>query len=258
MCPGFWNTIWFSDFCQMVTMSGGKSTRSAQPQLVNFVGTPEDLPLADLPTRRNVLQKMMLDKLNDPRDNRHIPTMELAAKTGRAVLSQWSQMNTQMMSTLVKEKEVVRRVFVLWTRMEEVASGGKKKASGKRKKYGQAGEQRKAFVASLDKLFDIVSCQCTILSCSEFSCSDNCKAGVHIDCSCPKETRIPELELEFIHDQRKKSGVKGRLMIAGRDMVETARQQKLLSRQLKEEQRKEKREAKEAAKEKALFEAPGT
>ena len=62
-------------------MSGGKSTIFAQPQLSNFVGTAEDLPLADLPTRRNVLQKMMLEKLNDPRDYRNIPTR--AGKTGR-------------------------------------------------------------------------------------------------------------------------------------------------------------------------------
>ena len=216
--PELKNTIWFSDFSHKLTMSGRKSTRSAQPQLVNLAGPPEDLPLADLPTRRNVPQKMMQEKLNDPslRYERHIPTMELAGKTGWAVLSLWTQMNTQMTRALVKEKEVVRRVFLLWTRMEEVASGGRKKASGKRKKYGQAGEERKAFMANLDQLFDIVSCQCPILSCSEFSCSDK----VHTNCSCPKEIRIPELELEFINDQRRKSGSKGKLMIAGRDKAE--------------------------------------
>ena len=85
-------------------MSAAKSTRSTQPTLSDFVGTPEELPLADLPTRRNVLQKMMLEKLNDPRYERHIPTMELAGKTGRAVLSLWTQMNTQMTRALVKEK----------------------------------------------------------------------------------------------------------------------------------------------------------
>ena len=235
-------------------MSAAKSTRSTQPTLSDFVGTPEELPLADLPTRRNVLQKMMLEKLNDPRYERHIPTMELAGKTGRAVLSLWTQMNTQMTRALVKEKEVIRRVFLLWTRMEEVTSGGKKKASGKRKKYGQAGEERKAFLANLDKLFDIVSCQCPMLSCSEFGCSDDCKDRIHINCSCPKENRIPALELEFINDQRSKTGVKGKFMIAGRDKKETACQQKLLLRQQKEEQRKERREEKEAAKEKELFE----
>ena len=234
-------------------MSAGKGTRSAQPQLGNFVGTPQDLPLADLPTRRNVLQKMMWEKLNDPRDYRNIPTMELAGKTGRAVISIWTQMNSEMTRALLKEKEVVRRAFMLWTRMEEAASGGKKKASGKRKKYGQAGGEKKAFVESLDRVFDIVGCHCPIMNCSEFSCTDGCKARVHIVCSCPKESKIPELELEFMHDQRSKTGVKGKLMIAGKDKVETARQQKLLQRQLKEKQRREEREAKEAAREEELF-----
>ena len=63
-------------------MSGGKSTRFAQPQLSNFVGTAGDLPLADLLTRRKLLHKMMLEKLNNPRDYRNIPTMELTGKTG--------------------------------------------------------------------------------------------------------------------------------------------------------------------------------
>ena len=63
-------------------MSGGKSTRLAKPQLSNFVGTADDLPLVDLLTRRNLLKKMMLEKLNDPRDYRNIPTMELTGKTG--------------------------------------------------------------------------------------------------------------------------------------------------------------------------------
>ena len=247
--------ILVSDSSFQLKMSAKKGTRSAQPQLMNFVGPPEELPLADLPTRRNVLQKMMLDKLNDPRYEKQIPIIELARKTGHAVLSLWTKQNTQMTGALVKEKEVVRRVLLLWNRMEEAATGGRRnrKSSGKRKKYGQAAEERKAFLANLDQLFDIVSCQCPILSCSEFSCSDNCEAKVHINCTCPKEHKIPELELEFIYDQRHKSGSKGKLMIAGRDKRETARQQKLLLRQLKEEQRKEKREEKEAAREKELF-----
>ena len=35
----------------------------------DVVGKPEDLPLADLPTRRNVLQKMLFEKLNSPVDD---------------------------------------------------------------------------------------------------------------------------------------------------------------------------------------------
>ena len=64
---------------------------------------------------------------------------------------------------VVSEKEVVRRVLMLWTRMEKVASGRKKKSSGKRKKYGKAREERESFLADLDKLIDICRCHCPIL-----------------------------------------------------------------------------------------------
>ena len=60
-------------------MSGGPSTRaSAQTPMVDMVGGPEELPLADLPTRRSVLRKMFLEKVN-PRDIRNIPNMEVRA-----------------------------------------------------------------------------------------------------------------------------------------------------------------------------------
>ena len=44
-------------------MSGGPSTRaSAHTHFVDLVGGPEELPLADLPTRRSVLRKMILEE----------------------------------------------------------------------------------------------------------------------------------------------------------------------------------------------------
>ena len=75
---------------------------------------------------------MLFEKLNDPRDSRNIPTFELASKTGRAVIAMWKGTNSEMTRALLGEKEVIRRVFVLWTRMEEIATGGKKKTSGKK------------------------------------------------------------------------------------------------------------------------------
>ena len=172
------------------------------------MGSPEELPLVDLATRRNVLKKMQLEKLRDPRNYRHIPNMDLAEKTGKAVYSAWRKVNHRLEGALVSEREVVRRVFMLWTRMEAVASGGRKKSSGKRKKYGKAGAERESFIADLDKLFDICSCHCPILPCSEFRCQAECKSKVHIKCKCLLENKIPEMELDFIHDQRCKVGVK--------------------------------------------------
>ena len=92
----------------------------------------------------------------------------------------------------------------------------------------------------LDKLFNI-----SILLCSEVMCPTNCKLKVHIQCKCPKEFRIPELELEFIHDQRCKVGVKGKMMMGLMDAVETARQEKALQREMLDKKRREERESKE-------------
>ena len=115
-------------------MSSVSGTRSAvQTHLADLVGTPNELPLADLPTRRSILQKMLLVRMQDPRDYRNIPIMEVADKLGKAVTSIWLKCNSKLAGSMVKESEVVKRVFMLWNRMEMVASGGKKKAKGKRR-----------------------------------------------------------------------------------------------------------------------------
>ena len=49
-----------------------KGTRySSQSRLTELIGTAAELPVADLPTRRNVLQKMILERMKDKRDVRH-------------------------------------------------------------------------------------------------------------------------------------------------------------------------------------------
>ena len=167
--------------------------------MVDMMGGPEELPLANLPTRRSVLRKMFLEKVNDPRDIRNISNMEVAVKVGEAVLTSWRKINSKMEGALVKEKEVVRKVLNLWDRLVGVSSGGKKGKKGK-KKYGQQDKKKEQFVADLDKLFDITICHCTILTCMESNCPEDCEGKVHITCTFSKELKIPALKLEFIHD----------------------------------------------------------
>ena len=230
----------------------GRSTRSSdQNHLTELVGSPEDLPLSDLPTRRNILQKMLLQKLHDPRDSRNIPNMEIAGQVARAAMAAWRRINARM--AMVKEKEVVRKVFTLWERLEGVAYAGRKKKQGKKKKYGQAGKEKEKFLADMDRLFDICSCHCPILTCTEYSCQDDCQAKVHIDCSCTRDAKIPSMELQFMHDQRTKVGVQGRMMIGLIDAVEMARQEKAVQREIMEKKKRKEKEEKEAAKEEELF-----
>ena len=230
----------------------GSSTRSSdQNHLTELVGSPADLPLSDLPTRRNILQKMLLERLQDPRDTRNIPNMEIAGKVARAAMAAWRRINARM--AIVKEKEVVRKVCTLWERLEGVTYEGRKKKKGKKKKYGQAAKEKEKFLEDLDRLFDICVCHCPILTCIEYSCQNDCQAKVHIDCSCTLDAKIPHMELEFMHDQRTKVGVKGRMMIGVIDAVETSRQEKALQREIMEKKKREEKEEREAAKEEELF-----
>ena len=91
------------------------------------------------------------------------------------------------------------------------------------------------------------------MTCSENSCPPDCVARVHIKCGCPRESKISELELEFIYDQRCKTGVKGKMMMLGIDAVETARQQKALQRELVEKKGSEEKEARALVKVEELF-----
>ena len=93
-----------------------------------------------------------------------------------------------------------------------MSSDGKKKVKGM-KKRGKQDNLKEDFVSNLDRFFDICRCHCQILSCVYSGCPMSCLARVHIACSCPKESKIPALELEFISYQRRKLGVRGKMII---------------------------------------------
>ena len=99
--------------------------------------------------------------------------------------------------------------------------------------------KQEKFLEQLDKVIDILKCKCKIISCTEASCA-GCNAKAHINCSCPKDIKVPILELEFVLAQRTKVGDFSSLQIAGNDAKETKRQNKQLARKLQEKTRLEK------------------
>ena len=85
------------------------------------------------------------------------------------------------------------------------------------------------FLERFDKMFDVLKCKCDIPTCEQNSCS-GCQEAVHISCVCPKEMKIPKLELAFIRAQRIKTGDLSSHRIAGKDTKESHRQNKLIER----------------------------
>lgn len=228
-------------------MPGGGGTRaSAHSHLTNLIDKPNDLPLADLPTRRNILQKILEQKMVSPKYKK--PISIIAFEVGKMVKAKWMEINHRMEMVMVEPREIVRKINILWQKLEVVSSGGRKKRLNRRKRKGEIVE----FIASLDKLFDICSCHCPILLCCSETCTTGCKQKAHIRCSCPVGFKIPVLELEFMHDQRTKIGVHGRFQIGSKDVVESAIQEKALRRKILLQQRQKEKEEKVALRVKEL------
>ena len=211
-----------------------KRTRSSSSyRMTDFVGSPEALPEADLPTNRSVLRDMLKQRLDDVRDARNIPIAELAKRTGERVIELWLKMNRRMETAIISQQEVARRLVKLHEHAEVNASGGKNKRSRRCRSRGRSvsGTRKKGeksdydeFVNSLDRLFDISICRCPIRSCRELGCPPDCHQQVHITCQCLKSVKIPVLELPYIFDQRNKKGIHGNMQMGAVDSVETARQ----------------------------------
>ena len=113
---------------------------------------------------------------------------------------------------MMKRETIVNKIEKDWRRALEIVNN-----------KGKLVKQRKETMeGKLDKLYPVLVCECiNITSCLEQGCSEKCKKGAHIECSCTKEEKIPVIELLFIRDQRNR--VKGGLGIGSADHKETAK-----------------------------------
>ena len=86
-------------------------------------------------------------------------------------------------------------------------------------------KQSDTFLEKLDKLFDLLVCKCPIEVCPGDTCTLKSCPGLHADCSCNREDKIPPIELAFVRDQRKKVGHIGDMQMGLPDRVESKRQE---------------------------------
>ena len=86
---------------------------------------------------------------------------------------------------------------------------------------------------NMDKLFNIFYCKCEIITCFQRGCKEDCLLKLHIICDCPRDHKIPLLEIPFVKDQREKIG-RGKLEMGGIDLEETERLQRQIDRTRKD------------------------
>ena len=193
-----------------------------------------ELPVADLPTLREVLGKVTLEKekltLDQMRCGRDVPIHEVLGKVMEAVKVIFKKTNSSL--PIISDQ----RIFaIIREEHKQMMTLNRSKA-----------ETQKKFEKKLDSIFDLIFCKCQIVHCSEHNCP-GCEYQAHCLCNCLREKKIPKLELMFVLDQRSRSGgEKGKYQIGGNDKKETARIDKSDKRKAKKAKGKKVKEVKKS------------
>ena len=227
---------------------GGLKTRhQSGSKLQDYVGPGKELNASEVPTLRAIIQKGILIKMlaliEEEKGKFTVPVGDVIRQLAPLVLAQWSKSNAKFCPPVtITQKALISKLERLWTRVEAVAQ-----ARGKGKKENE----REKVEALLDKVLDITVCPHTILLCSDAGseCQDlgNCTVGAHIKCDCPRERKVPVIDLQWLAMQRAKTGEKSKMMMAGGDKEETERQNKTAKRkaELAEAEKKRRRKIEE-------------
>ena len=146
-------------------------------------GPLEPLPENVFPTNLQVMRWMQMIKESLVAEEKKVPLLTEIAKPAISELCKiWKKASIPT----IRDRGIERALLKVWEQGRQVT----KNATNR-----QTWEEQK------DQLFDISSCKCLRIECSEWrKCSGSCEE-VHIDCMC--KSRVPARELSFLFDQRR-------------------------------------------------------
>ena len=193
------------------------------------MGVGKELVTSEVPTLRAALQlalyfqdeKWRLDDTN----KRNYPVKVLMRDVSTSVLAQWEKAN------FLFQPPITCTTYAMERRLEKEWERAKLAARNKLNKV-----QKAELESKLDTLLDPLMCICQpIQKCSDVGClgpkkEPPCLVGGHLTCSCPKENKIPKLELLFVKSQRAKVGERGGMQIASVDVKEDLKERKEAAR----------------------------
>ena len=208
-------------------------TRQSMTNMTKYLGTGKELLVSELPTLRDILRFGILLKEQHDGSPIGFQVKEIAKHMVPAILAQWTKANALFKPpVIVSAKTISDKVIDSWNLASEIS--WKRVKKDKEEKFNQ----------KLDKLFDILTCKCVIVSCLENGCLPGCTQEAHITCTCPKDMKIPVKDIAFIKGQREKVGSKGPHQMATKDIPEHNRQVRAMERKKKEEEAMAKKEEK--------------
>lgn len=169
----------------------------------HLYGCSKELPVAELPTNRDIIQYIMLLR---ERSIYGTPMEQVSTK----VRELWTKANILFVPPVtISEQRLQKRLDNLWE-------------SANLHAWGKLSQTKQiSLMNNIDNLFDILTCKCPIFECDEVECDKTCSQKLHLHCPCPKKQKIPRSEIEFITGQRKKIGTVGPHQMATVDRAAT-------------------------------------
>ena len=145
-----------------------------------LVGCSAELPVSELPTLRNVLARAKLVK---ERSVGKISNLEVAKVVADEVKNLYSKVNAVLLTKIIGDSSLTRKIETQIKAQYEIEN-----------KKGKNLKMRKEnFEKQLDKLFNILRCQCPFIECETFKgCQDRaaCVNKIHIQCICPRDQKV--------------------------------------------------------------------
>ena len=158
-----------------------ESTRSKDRKVT---GPLSPLPQNVLPTKFHVLQQLQIEKENlVSAGNKKPPVKSFVEPVISQLILVWKKASIPT----IEERSIDKALTTLWT-------------EGIKSTKSECSKQK--WETSKNSLFDICSCKCEILPCSEFfKNQDHCQDH-HSECKCQPKDQVPANELSFLYDQR--------------------------------------------------------
>ena len=238
----------------------GKTRSSCLDKRIEYIGPSKLLPEDDIPTVRGCLQFILFLREQAMHRDEEPDMNMIVREVYNKVTALYFKANAKLSFPVIMGDNLgMQKLFRFWNDINSIVR--------KQKGFKTTDKRIKA---QLDKLFDIIYCQCSITcvelvpcmlvkSCShkklmccekEFACKvDNCSHNQvktcvvdltcylancgqkkSISCVCPKENKLPILDLSFVRAQRLKIGEKCAYMMGKVDEKESLVQMKTIQR----------------------------
>ena len=144
--------------------------------IVNYLGPSAELPLADLPTLRDVLKQGQLLRERHLGPNSKYEVSDMASDLLPLIIAVWNRANAKLVDPAIRvsDKKLKDKIQKKWTTLTKIAA----------KKGGVTPREKESFTSDLDKLFNILVSSCN------FKCAKKDCPSIHIGCSCSRESKI--------------------------------------------------------------------